>query len=92
MLLCFLQTLVVTAYQANCAKGAPVTQGFMNCGDKKKCIYQKYKCDKHYNCATDNGTTPADEMVSSQYTVGFRYLRGLGVGWGSAGGHLTPGI
>ena len=61
------QTLVVTAYQADCSKGAPVTQGFMNCGDKKKCIYQKYKCDKHYNCATDNGTKPADEMVSSKF-------------------------
>lgn len=56
-------TLVVTAYQKDCGvKGAPVTTGFMNCGDRKKCIYQKYKCDRHYNCATDHGTVPGDEQ------------------------------
>ena len=56
----------MTAYQADCGKqGAPKALGFMTCGDRNKCIYQKYKCDKHYNCATDNGTRPADEMVQT---------------------------
>ncbi len=49
-------TLVVTTYQKDCKKPK---QNYRRCGDRSRCVYQHYFCDRHFNCLTDK--IPLDE-------------------------------
>lgn len=49
-------TLVVTSYQKDCTRPR---SNFKRCGDRDKCIWKHYFCDRHFNCAKD--VIPADE-------------------------------